>query len=195
MVKYYDPLSDAEKNNKTNFFISGAAGILSGLIKVPEGVFSLAAELFDLGADTETAASVEEFFDKINPFEEVAEEIVIEEAIVEKTKEVIEEEIDGTDQPKYFDSMRRALDNVTSQVAGLNDPSMTALIDGQRSSLRAKMNEYKKAVPDEQQKTARDMAQSLSATFKETLKPGDVVTYETANGGTATRIWTGDRYI
>lgn len=39
------------------------------------------------------------------------------------------------------------------------------------------------------------MAQSLSATFKETLKPGDVVTYETTNGGTATRIWTGDRYI
>jgi hypothetical protein len=77
MVKYYDPLSDAEKNNKTNFFLSGAAGILSGLIKVPEGVFSLAAELFDLGADTETAASVEEFFDKINPFEEVAEERAI----------------------------------------------------------------------------------------------------------------------
>jgi len=115
--------------------------------------------------------------------------------MVDDLGQVIEEEIDGTDQPKYFDSMRRALDNVTSQVAGLNDPSMTALIDGQRSSLRAKMNEYKKAVPDEQQKTARDMAQSLSATFKETLKPGDVVTYETANGGTATRIWTGDRYI
>ncbi len=74
MVKYYDPLSDAEKNNKRNFFVAGAAGILSGLIKVPEGVFSLAAELFDLGADTDTAASVEEFFDKLNPFEEVAEE-------------------------------------------------------------------------------------------------------------------------
>ena len=58
MVKYYDPLSDAEKNNKTNFFLSGAAGILSGLIKVPEGVFSLAAELFDLGADTDTAAEI-----------------------------------------------------------------------------------------------------------------------------------------
>jgi hypothetical protein len=115
--------------------------------------------------------------------------------MVDDLGQVIEEEIDGTDQPKYFDSMRRALDNVTSQVGGLNDPSMTALIDGQRSSLRAKMNEYKKAVPDEQQKTARDMAQSLSATFKETLKPGDVVTYETTNGGTATRIWTGDRYI
>lgn len=108
---------------------------------------------------------------------------------------VIAEEIDGTNQPKYFDGMRRALDNVTAQVSGLNDPSMTALIDGQRSSLRVKMNEYKKAAPDEQQKTARDIDETKSATFKETLKPGDVVTYETANGGTATRIWTGDRYI
>ena len=77
MVKYYDPLKGAENNNRRNFFVAGAAGILSGLIKVPEGVFSLAAELFDLGADTDTAASVEEFFDKLNPFEEVAEERAI----------------------------------------------------------------------------------------------------------------------
>ena len=91
--------------------------------------------------------------------------------------------------------MRRALDNVTAQVSGLNDPSMTALIDGQRSSLRVKMNEYKKAAVAEQQKTARNIDETKSAAFKETLKPGDVVTYETANGGTATRIWTGDRYI
>ena len=115
--------------------------------------------------------------------------------MVDDLGQVIAEEIDGTDQPKYFDSMRRALDNVTSQVGGLNDPSMTALIDGQRSSLRVKMNEYKKSAVDEQQKTARNIDETKSATFKETLKPGDVVTYETANGGTATRIWTGDRYI
>jgi len=115
--------------------------------------------------------------------------------MVDDLGQVIEEEIDGTDQPKYFDSMRRALDNVTSQVGGLNDPSMNALIAGQRNSLRAKMNEYKKAAVDEQQKTARNIDETKSATFKETLKPGDVVTYETANGGTATRIWTGDRYI
>jgi len=115
--------------------------------------------------------------------------------MVDDLGQVIEEEIDGTDQPKYFDSMRRALDNVTSQVAGLNDPSMNALIAGQRSSLRAKMNEYKKSVVVEQQKSARNRTESLSDAFKETLEPGDVVTYETDNGGTATRIWTGDRYI
>ena len=53
------------------------SGIASGLLKIPEGVVSLAAELIDLGADTNTAASVEEFFDKLNPFEEIAEERAI----------------------------------------------------------------------------------------------------------------------
>ena len=61
MVKYYDPLKGAEKQQRQTFFVAGAAGILSGLIKVPEGVFSLAAELFDLGADTDIAADVENF--------------------------------------------------------------------------------------------------------------------------------------
>ena len=73
MVKSYDPLAGPELNNKANFFLAGAAGIASGLIKVPEGVFSLAAELLDLGAGTDIAADVESFFDTINPFEEYAE--------------------------------------------------------------------------------------------------------------------------
>ena len=51
-----------------------AAGVGSGLIKTVEGVVSLGAELIDLGADTNTAASVEQFFDKLNPFEEIAEQ-------------------------------------------------------------------------------------------------------------------------
>jgi len=77
MVKYYEPLSDAEQNNDTNFFVAGAAGIASGLIKIPEGVVSLAAELIDMGADTDTAASVEKFFDTLNPFEEIADDRAI----------------------------------------------------------------------------------------------------------------------
>ena len=73
MVKTYDPLAGPELNNDANFFLAGAAGIASGLIKVPEGVFSLAAELLDLGAGTDVAADVEKFFDQINPFEEYAQ--------------------------------------------------------------------------------------------------------------------------
>ena len=85
--KLYNPLTDdlskiqgidtlipeAEDNQKVGLITSGAAGIASGVIKIPKGIFSLAAELIDLGADTNTAASVEQFFDKINPFEEIAD--------------------------------------------------------------------------------------------------------------------------
>ena len=49
------------------------AGIGSGFFKIPEGFVSLGANLIDLGADTNTAQEVEEFFAKINPFDEYAE--------------------------------------------------------------------------------------------------------------------------
>jgi len=65
---------DAEEDNEVSGATAFVAGIASGLIKVPEGVVSLGAELIDLGAGTNTAASVEQFFDDINPFEEIAEQ-------------------------------------------------------------------------------------------------------------------------
>lgn len=68
------PLFSAEENNEVSWYTSGIAGIASGIIKVPEGIFSLGAELIDLGFNTNTAADVEMFFDKINPFEEIAEQ-------------------------------------------------------------------------------------------------------------------------
>ena len=71
------PFNSAEKDNETSWYTAFGAGIASGLIKIPEGIVSLGAELIDLGADTNTAASVEQFFDKINPFEEIAEEKTI----------------------------------------------------------------------------------------------------------------------
>tara|TARA_X000001382_G_scaffold125105_1_gene110287 strand:- start:431 stop:4255 length:3825 start_codon:yes stop_codon:yes gene_type:complete len=73
----FDPFTlgfEAERNNERSAITAGVAGIASGLIKIPEGVVSLGAELVDLGLDTNTAADVEQFFDKINPFEEVAQE-------------------------------------------------------------------------------------------------------------------------
>ena len=73
-IERYDPLEVQEEENEVGFFRAGAAGIASGLIKIPEGVVSLAAELIDLGMDTDTAADVDRFFDKINPFEEIAQE-------------------------------------------------------------------------------------------------------------------------
>ena len=68
------PLLPAEENNETSWYTAGAAGIASGILKVPEGIFSLAAELIDLGLDTDSAGKVEQFFDTLNPFEEIAEQ-------------------------------------------------------------------------------------------------------------------------
>ena len=71
------PFNSAEADSKTSWYSAFGAGLISGLIKVPEGIVSLGAELIDLGADTNTVASVEKFFDDINPFEEIAEERTI----------------------------------------------------------------------------------------------------------------------
>jgi hypothetical protein len=67
-------LIDEEQGSETNALVSGLAGVASGLIKVPEGIISLGAELIDLGYDTNTAAKVEQVFDTINVFEDVAED-------------------------------------------------------------------------------------------------------------------------
>jgi len=71
------PFNSAEADSKTSWYSAFGAGLISGLIKIPEGIVSLGAELIDLGADTNTVASVEKFFDDINPFEEIAEERTI----------------------------------------------------------------------------------------------------------------------
>jgi hypothetical protein len=74
MAEEFKPMFPAEEGNEVSWYTAGLSGIASGLIKVPEGVFSLGAELIDLGFDTNTAADVESFFDKLNPFEEMAEQ-------------------------------------------------------------------------------------------------------------------------
>jgi len=77
MAEYNQPLNSVETNNETSWYKAFGAGLASGIIKIPEGIISLGAELIDLGADSDTAASVEEFFDKINIFEDTAEERTI----------------------------------------------------------------------------------------------------------------------
>jgi len=70
-----ETLSPPEENNKVGQIESAMAGIASGLIKVPEGIVSLGAELMDAtGMTTDAAARVEQAFDTINIFEEVAEQ-------------------------------------------------------------------------------------------------------------------------
>ena len=62
-----------EPDNEIGVIESTLSGIASGLIKIPEGVVSLGAELMDLGTDNNNAAKVEKFFDEINIFDEAAE--------------------------------------------------------------------------------------------------------------------------
>ena len=78
MAEIIDPegftsLRDEEINSERSVITSALAGVVSGAIKVPEGVISLGAELIDLGFDTNSAANVEMFFDKLNVFEDTAE--------------------------------------------------------------------------------------------------------------------------
>lgn len=68
---------EAEDYSNISALTAATAGLISGVIKVPEGVVSLAADLIDLGLDTNSAAMVEQFFDTINPFEEIAKERAI----------------------------------------------------------------------------------------------------------------------
>jgi hypothetical protein len=82
MAKEIDPfgyfdLTPQEQSSETSAITAMMAGIASGIIKVPEGVISLGAELIDLGFDTDTATEVEKAFDKINIFEEVADDRAI----------------------------------------------------------------------------------------------------------------------
>ena len=73
---YFD-LTPQEQSSETSAITAAMAGIVSGVIKVPEGVVSLGAELIDLGFDTDLAAKVEVAFDKFNIFEEIADDRAI----------------------------------------------------------------------------------------------------------------------
>ena len=73
---YFD-LTPQEQSSETSAITAAMAGIVSGVIKVPEGVVSLGAELIDLGFDTDLAAKVETAFDRFNIFEEVADDRAI----------------------------------------------------------------------------------------------------------------------
>ena len=58
---------------EVGFFESALAGVATGLWNIPKGFFSLGAEIYDLVGDTNTAKSVEQWFDDVNPFDDEAE--------------------------------------------------------------------------------------------------------------------------
>ena len=67
------PATSTDDNSAVGGFTSFFAGIGSGLIDIPRGLFSLGAAVIDLGLDTDLAGRVENAFDQIDPFDEMAE--------------------------------------------------------------------------------------------------------------------------
>ena len=54
-----------EDNNDVSTIASIFAGIGSGLIDIPKGLFSLGASIYDLTNDTNKAAEIEKYFDDL----------------------------------------------------------------------------------------------------------------------------------
>ena len=75
MAKFV-PLIPSEENSAAAWYTSVGAGFASGLLKTVEGIVSLGAELVDLGADSNSVATIEKFFDDVNIFEDTAQERV-----------------------------------------------------------------------------------------------------------------------
>ena len=64
---------EKRKDEEVGFFESALAGVATGLWNIPKTGFSLAATVFDLVGDTNTARDVEKWFDDVNPWDDEAE--------------------------------------------------------------------------------------------------------------------------
>jgi hypothetical protein len=67
-----DSTTITPKDNQPSWALSMAAAIPSGILKIGEGVATFGAALLDLGIDKDRVEAVEEYFDRINPFDEIA---------------------------------------------------------------------------------------------------------------------------
>ena len=72
MVTFTNQPTNTETPDDPNWALSMAAAIPSGVIKILEGGATFGAALLDLGVDENRVEAVEEYFDKINPFDEIA---------------------------------------------------------------------------------------------------------------------------
>jgi hypothetical protein len=66
------PISE-RKSDDVGFFESALAGVATGALNIPKGFISLGAQVYDLIGDTNTSKEVEDWFEKINPFDDAAE--------------------------------------------------------------------------------------------------------------------------
>ena len=77
MARSYSELyasgKDSGPSNEVGVFESMLAGVGSGLLAIPKGLFSLGATLLDLGVDSGKTAEVEQWFDDLTEWDEKAE--------------------------------------------------------------------------------------------------------------------------
>ena len=75
MAETFETLFSEDNNagNKVGTIESILAGIGSGFIQIPKGLFSLGATLMDLGVNSGKAAAVEKWFDDLTTWDEKAE--------------------------------------------------------------------------------------------------------------------------
>jgi len=66
------PVSE-KKSDDVGFFESALAGVATGALNIPKGFISLGAQVYDLIGDTNTSKEVEDWFEKINPFDDTAQ--------------------------------------------------------------------------------------------------------------------------
>jgi len=72
-AEVYGGRTESGPTNKVGTFESMLAGVGSGLIAIPKGLFSLGATLLDLGVDSGKAAEVEQWFDDLTEWDEKSE--------------------------------------------------------------------------------------------------------------------------
>jgi len=72
MVTFTNQPTNTETPDDPNWALSMAAAIPSGVIKIVEGTATFGAALLDLGVDKDRVEAVEAYFEKINPFDELA---------------------------------------------------------------------------------------------------------------------------
>jgi len=68
----FNTTPEKETTDQPNWALSMAAAIPSGVIKIVEGTATFGAALLDLGVDRDRVEAVESYFEKINPFDELA---------------------------------------------------------------------------------------------------------------------------
>ena len=128
----------SEPSNKVGTIESILAGIGSGFIQIPKGLFSLGATLMDLGVNSGKAAKVEQWFDDLTTWDEKAEATAagkITELLVnigvpggygfKLGSQLAKQTMRNKNVGKYFEPLNKSLQKGVKQARALNAKGKT----------------------------------------------------------------------